>query len=321
MVALSIHVKKNWKLSLALNVAAGFLCAPLQGYAAAQDFPFPLEINEKLPLQEPIIYFRVRSPAEKDLKSYSAEVVRLALEKSKKEFGPYQYRALQEEEQLRAVRLLIAHSNINVIIEMSYDPVLYSAEDLTYIPFPVELGFMSYRACFINPKIKHDVNKVSSLAGLSPYVFGHGVGWTDTKIMRSAGLNVFEQSSIEGLYRMVASGRIDFFCRSIAEVVREMRSHSNVASLMIDDRFLLNYNMPRFFFVNKKNTALRKRLEAGLLASYKDGSLLALWRKNYQPAINAMRVNQRLVFRIDNPVPAEIDDSYKSFYYDFAAPQ
>lgn len=310
-----VRVKKLPSIWLALCAAAGLMYSGLPCYALDSNSPPKSPARATAPAT--LIHFRIRAPEERMLTSYSAETLRLALEKTQTEFGPFQLEALQEKEPLRAIRLLLERADQNIIVEASYDPALYSAINLSFVPFPIDLGLMGYRACFINPNIKPNMSKVTRLADLSPYVFGHGIGWTDTKIMRLAGLQVTEQSNIEGLYRMVASGRIDFFCRSIAEAVNEMSTHRNITHLTVDERFLLNYNMPRFLFVNKQNTVLQTRVEQGLLTAFKDGSLIALWHKHYQPAIDTLGIKQRLIFKINNSMPAELNDGYKAYYYNF----
>jgi len=50
-------------------------------------------------------------------------------------------------------------------------------------------------------------------------------------------------------------------------------------------------------------------------SSYEDGSLLKLWDKFYAPNLTFVKLENRLIFKIDNPYIEDLDKSYEQFIY------
>jgi len=71
---------------------------------------------------------------------------------------------------------------------------------------------------------------------------------------------------------------------------------------MLDD-FLLHYDFPMYFFVNKKNTRLANQIEFGLRKALKDGSWLE-WMKQQPmmaPLFPLTKWQDKRYYRLANP--------------------
>ena len=233
---------------------------------------------------------------------YSTELLRLALEKTRKEYGDYRMQAIPPRNYARALKAAVDDAYPNLMIETSYEQALTHHAKLDFINFPMDLGVLGYRVCFINPKLKASGKKINTLEQLRQYTFAHGVGWADTTIFRHNGLKVQEIDNYEGIFLMIISGRVDFFCRGVNEVLGEIEQFSNLKELTIDEQFLLVYPLPRFFYFNNKNTLAKERITLGLQRAYADGSLQALWKANFEPSLALVNLTQRKVIRMENPL-------------------
>jgi hypothetical protein len=241
---------------------------------------------------------------------YSTELLRLALEKTRKEYGDFTLRPIPPRNYARALKAAVDDAYPNLIIETSYEQALTHHAKLDFINFPMDLGVLGYRVCFINPKLKASDKKIESLEDLRQYTFAHGVGWADTIIFRHNGLNVQEIDNYDGMFLMVIGGRIDFFCRGVNEILGEMEQFSQLKELSIDEQFLLIYPLPRFFYLNGKNKLAKKRIELGLQRAYADGSLQALWKANFLPSLELVNLAQRKVIRLENPLLGNLEMSF-----------
>jgi len=233
---------------------------------------------------------------------YSTELLRLALEKTRKEYGDYRMQAIPPRNYARALKAAVDDAYPNLMIETSYEQTLAHHAKLDFINFPMDLGVLGYRVCFINPKLKASGKKIETLEQLRQYTFAHGVGWADTIIFRHNGLKVQEIDNYEGLFLMVIGGRVDFFCRGANEILGEIEQFSNLKELTIDEQFLLVYPLPRFFYLNSKNKLAKERIALGLQRAYADGSLQALWKANFAPSLALVNLPQRKVIRLENPL-------------------
>lgn len=245
---------------------------------------------------------------------YSTELLRLALEKTRKEYGAFTLRPIPPRNYTRALKAAVDDTFPNLIIETSYEQALTHHAKLDFINFPMDLGVLGYRVCFINPKLKASGKKIESIEDLRQYTFAHGVGWADTIIFRHNGLKVQEIDNYDGMFLMVIGGRVDFFCRGANEILGEMEQFSQLKELTIDEQFLLIYPLPRFFYLNGKNKLAKKRIELGLQRAYADGSLQALWKANFLPSLELVNLAQRKAIHLENPL---LDDLDVSFVPDF----
>lgn len=254
-----------------------------------------------------------RSPYEPGDKHhiYSTELLRLALEKTRKEYGGFTMQPIPPRNYARALKAAVDEAYPNLIIETSYEQTLTHHAKLDFINFPMDLGVLGYRACFINPKLKASGKKIESLEDLRQYTFAHGVGWADTIIFRHNGLRVQEIDNYDGMFLMVIGGRVDFFCRGVNEILGEMEQFSHLKELTIDEQFLLIYPLPRFFYLNIKNKLAKERIELGLRRAYADGSLQALWKSNFQPSLTMVNLAKRKIIRLENPLLAGFEMSFE----------
>ncbi len=247
---------------------------------------------------------------------YDIEILRLALEKTRPTYGDYELRGLPATNYARLLHSLIQNTHPNLVLEISYDKKLEQSHGLTFINFPIDLGIIGYRVCFVNPAVKEPIKQAQTLEELKKYTIGQGVGWADIAILRHNGFNVIEVSSYVSLFKMVAGGRFDLLCRGANELMEEFEQYKEIGKLTYDESFVLVYRMPRFFYLNANNPLLKKRIEEGLLIAYNDGSLLELWRKENQLSIDFANMRNRKVFYLDNPMIRDLPRDYAQYFVD-----
>lgn len=248
--------------------------------------------------------------------AYNTELITLALEKSKAKYGPYK---LVEIPPMNTARLLYTtNTNIypNFLTEISYLDALTNNTDITYIDFPVDLGITGYRVCFINPAIKDEVKKVTSVNQLKKYTIGQGIGWADSAILRHNGFRVVEIQSYDSMFKMVAAGRIDLYCRGINELKKEYDAYRYITRLTYDESFVLAYALPRFYYLGAANKEAKERMETGLRMAYNDGSLLKLWHKHNDANLEFVKLKNRKIFKLENPYIKKLPKDFGKYYFD-----
>lgn len=252
---------------------------------------------------------------------YDIELLRLVLDKTRPAYGDYQLQALPVASFPRLLHSLRNDTYPNLVLEISYDKALEESGELSYIRFPIELGIIGYRVCFVNPEVKDKVSQVTRLEQLRQFTIGQGSGWADIRILRHNGFSVTEVSNYTSLFKMVANGRFDLLCRGANELPMEYAQYQYIPKLTYNETFALVYPMPRFFYLNSKHQRLKQRLEEGLKTAYADGSLLALWRKHNLANVELMQLAKRKVFHLDNPLLGSLPKDYEDYLYNpFSTP-
>lgn len=252
---------------------------------------------------------------------YTIALTKLALEKTRVSYGDFRVQTIPATTRPRSLANLANNVFPNALIETGYDEKLTESGRLAFINFPVDGGIVGYRVCFVSPAIKLAISNNLSLEQLRKYNFGQGANWGDNIILRHNGFKVSEFSSYDGLFKMVAVGRIDFFCRGANEIVSEKNIFADIKNLVMDDSFVLVYPLPRFFYLNSANKLLHERMSVGLKVAYEDGSFARLWREYYKADVNSLKLNQRIVFHLENPLLKNISADYQRYAIDPLASQ
>ncbi len=227
------------------------------------------------------------------------EILRLALQKTNEDFGPYELlpsnpdmtesRLLQELEDGRRID----------VIWSSTSPE--KEKKLLPIRIPLRKGILGYRISFIYKHRQNFFRGVNTLQDLQELRIGQGIGWGDVEIYRAAGI-IVEQSTYENLFKMVNSNRFDLFPRGISEIYSEYQLYGQEnPNLHIDDHLLIYYPWPYYYFTSRNDRDLANRLETGLWRMIEDGTFDEIFFKYNRESILRAKLSDRHLISIENP--------------------
>ena len=243
------------------------------------------------------------------------EILQLALKKTESEYGPFELRSstlkmnrlryLSELERGRTIN--IAWSSTSVEMESRFLP----------LRIPLRKGILGYRIALIAQENQALIDQVKSIEDLKKLTIGQGLGWLDVQLYEANGIKV-EQAKYGNLFRMTTYKRFDLFPRGINEIFSEYALHSKEnPTLAIEKNLLIYYPWPYYFFFNKNDVALRKRIELGLRKMIKDGSFDAIFIKYNGDAIKQANLPGRRLIQIKNnllPKETPLDDATLWFH-------
>ncbi len=245
---------------------------------------------------------------------YEIELLRLSLEKTVSDFGAYSMQGAAKMNQARSKASVRQNRYTNLIRTFGYQKDFEYDYNVSYIPFPIHLGLVGYRVCFIPDAIQQQLSDVKTSDDLLKFLHGQGKSWADVAILRYNGFKVTEIAEYESLFKMTAAGRIHLFCRGVNEVMYEYNNYKDMEGLALDRAMVIFYPMPRFYYTHKSNTEAIKRISVGLQRAYDDGSLLALWEKHYRESINFVQLKGRRFFYFDSPFTQSIEFDYMKYF-------
>lgn len=232
---------------------------------------------------------------------YTWQVLRTALERTRKEYGDFEMKAtsrMSESRQIHEMKSAALH--INTMILPSRNTLL---NVLVPVRIPVDRGLLGFRVFLIRAEDQPRFDAINSLEALRAITIGQGFDWVDLKILGDAGLQVESGPSYEGLFSMLMARRFDAFSRSITEADHELAERkAQMPDMAIEKHLLLYYPMPAYFwFPNTADGKLRaKRVETGLMAMIADGSLKRMFFNKYGSVIQKLNIKQRRLIRIEN---------------------
>ena len=267
------------------------------------------------PLRASDVFTHISPESERDQRTlYFRDLLQLALEKTRDSFGDYELRAAPPMNRIRLRQVLQTNFYPNFFAVDTPQPD--SGEALDYVRFPVELGILGYRICFVSPQQAKAIAGVTRFEQLKQYQNVQGRGWQDAAILRAAGLQVLEVDSYERLFKLVARGRADLFCRGANELFTELEQHRDVVGLTVEPHIALHYPFLHLFYTYKGNQTGLRRIQAGLKLAWQDGSLQQLWLRYFKPSLDQARLHERQLFELPNPLLKGIDFDYDAYHYD-----
>lgn len=234
-----------------------------------------------------------------DLKQhYYIDVLKLALEESKDEYGDYTLQAVP-------VEMTQGHTSIMVELEHGLDVTwrMTSAkaeQRMLAVYIPLLKGLMGHRIFIIRADEQARFPKDISLAQLSTMIAGQGHDWPDNEILIHNNLKVVTGAGYT-LLEMLEKQRYDYFPRALHEPWVEIGGKEG---FIVEQNIMLQYPAPLYFFVNKKNTALRNRIYAGLSKAVENGKFDELFHQHpiTKNTLALAKVKDRKIFKFHNPL-------------------
>jgi ABC-type amino acid transport substrate-binding protein len=177
----------------------------------------------------------------------------------------------------------------------------YEAEFLA-IPFPIYRGMLGWRLAIVKQENVDLFKHVKTLSDLKKFTAGQVTLWSDTAILEANGLPVVKEHSFSNLFRMLEADRFDYFPRGIHEPWLEVQREAAL-NLVVEPYVVLQYRVPFYFFVSKRNTALAAHIHTQLEAMLADGSFDRIFYANSEVkmAIEKSNLKQRVVISLENP--------------------
>lgn len=198
----------------------------------------------------------------------------------------------------RAFDLMNARQGIDVMFgSASKDRI---AENRA-VPFPLMRGLMGMRVALVRKEGINTLQHVYTQSALARLRVGQFATWSDTEVLRANQFNVEAGSDLDGLYQMLARGRIDYFPRSVLEVQQNQQQYQHLG-LQIDPHILLYYPTAVYFYVAKENKTLADTLLCGLEQAQQDGNLDQLFEQYYGGLLQQLQIDKRRVFTLHNPL-------------------
>lgn len=244
---------------------------------------------------------------------YDERIVALALNASLEKYGPFTLERAPQMSRKRAVASIVRNkypNSVRLLFPRFVDP----ATSLQSIRFPVYLGALSHRVCFINGKNRMRFSGITSVKQLEPFTFGMGMGWADADVLRSNNLNVTFFQGYASIFKMLEAERIDLFCRGLHEVKQEVEAFKFLPNVELAETFSINYPMIVTFYTNKKNKKLVERLEYGFYKAFDEGKVQALWEEEFGEAVKYVNFQNRTHLFLDSQLNNYVNFNYLKFF-------
>jgi len=192
---------------------------------------------------------------------------------------------------------------------------------LNPVRIPIDRGLLGWRLLLINQDEQRRFSQIDSISELKKLSAGQGHDWPDTQILKAEGFTITTNPNYAPLFPMLRLKHIDYFPRSLAEIQREVNSHS-LDGFTIEKNILLHYPSALYFFVSYENKLLHDRLTQCLTEMTTSGDLKRLFYQYYGSDIENAHLDQRKLFEVPNPLlPPETPLHNEQLWYKISEPR
>lgn len=235
---------------------------------------------------------------------YTYDLLQLVIDATKADFGEA---SLQVSDLImsrnRIFRALQEGETINVIAEASN---LQWNKQLIPIKIPIRKGIQGFRIFIIKKENVSRLAQITSLAQLTALDTGSGSQWSTKVAMQQAGFKIIESNQYDSLFNMLLKGRFITFGRGVNEVFQEVEQfNQQYPDLVVDESIMLHIPLATYYYVSPNKPRLAQRIQIGLQRIIDNGQFDQLFYQRHCDFLIKSKLNQRLVFKIDNPFISE----------------
>lgn len=256
-------------------------------------------------------------------RAYQSDLLDLALEKSRAEFGDYVIHYYDNDLSVPRIKLMVqSGTDINVSFATEWNVDEADKNKVILLDFPVLKGLIGLRELIIHQDSTKKIENITTHEQLYKLSAGLVEAWPDTEILRSNNLKVISADRFENLFKMLSHKRFDYLPLSILESESSLIdfNHAN-SDLHTSDHTAIYYPLSMFIAVNAEQPRLAKRLQRGLELATQDGSFDALFNAYFSGFIFTIEENQFTTFVMQNPTLSQADNdritkAFKSTFKD-----
>lgn len=245
---------------------------------------------------------------------YRWKLLDLALSRTVASDGPYKLTPYPDEVTQNRGMQLLQNGEIDVIALGTN-----AEREVSMRPVKIDIlrGIVGFRIFVIRASDQNRFAALEAGALRKNLTFGLNSQWADLPILIGNGFTVETSPSYENLFEMLATGRFDAFPRGLNEAGRELAERKkSYPQLALEQTKALYFPYPIYFWVNKKNPALARRIERGLKLALADNSFRKLFETYHAAEIAAMKKEKRQVLRLDSPIlPAGAEQPDTSWWW------
>jgi hypothetical protein len=205
---------------------------------------------------------------------YFEEALKLALAKTEAAYGKLDIKYYTFSTGLERQHAILKTNGGLDLIWSASTPL--REEKMLAIKFNLLRELSDYRLLLIRKEDKEKFAAVRYLSDLRKFKAGVVGEWQDTKIFQMNNMPFVTAWGYEPMFKMLADKRFDYILRGPQEIWPELEQHKNLP-IMAEEKLLVSYELPVYFFVHPKNEKLAVRIKKGLELAQKDGSLKTLF--------------------------------------------
>lgn len=247
------------------------------------------------------------------LRLYLANVLKLTLDKTVAEYGPYELVYLEEFMSSNRLKL---ETEKGALLDLLFSPHwngrYVDSSKVIPVEFPVLNGMLGLRDLITTQQARAHIKEKGNPQNFGELTAGLGEKWIDVDILTGNQIPVIEAHNFGALFPMLMHGRFDYIPLSTLEAHTTLANQREIhPELTLSRDVSLFYALPFYLYVHAGKPQLAERLHKGVQIALQDGSLQQLFDRHFHYVWTELKVQKRKLIVLKNPL---ISDERNEFY-------
>lgn len=254
----------------------------------------------------PMVVSYHRDDANDTQNRYQFDLIEMALEITRAEFGDYVLRPYSGAPTAKRQSILLSQGKL-MNIQWASPGTPIAQADVTVIPVNILHGLLGLRLCLVNREQLPRFANIHSLDDLRQIRIGQGQDWTDTLIYKLNGVPLLEAVGLPQLFPILATRRFDCLALGANELlVKYAEQQETYPEMVIEPGLLLYYDFPTYLYVSRRHPQLAERITLGLQKLQASGADEQLFWRYFARKLAPLNLDKRRIICLKSPyLPAE----------------
>jgi hypothetical protein len=237
------------------------------------------------------------------LRLYLTDVLKLTLEKTTQEYGPFELQYFNESISANRSKLETQKGlRIDLLFSPDWRGHFLDPSKVIAVEFPVLNGMLGLRNLITTDETRARLDKVESMMSFKQLVAGMGP-WIDAQILAANQIEVVEAQTFDALFPMLMHGRFDYVPLSMLDAHTTLTTRKiDFPGIVIHREISVFYPLPFYLYINARNPQLAERLRKGVEVALADGSIDNLFSQHFFYVRPELQGKKRKLVVLHNPL-------------------
>jgi hypothetical protein len=245
------------------------------------------------------------------LRLYLTDVLKLVLDKTTDQYGPYELQYFSETMSANRSKLETEKGmRLDLLFSPHWRGHFVDPNKVIPVEFPALNGMLGLRNLIALDETWQRLEKNANLQNFKQLVAGMGA-WIDVEILVANNIRVVEAQTFDAMFPMLMRGRFDYIPLSVLDADTALTTRKiEYPGLSLNRDISLFYPLPFYLYVNAQKPDLAERLQKGVQIALADGSIDALFNQHFFYVRPELQTKKRKLVVLHNPLISEEQNAF-----------
>ena len=254
-----------------------------------------------------------KSPIRQD---YELDILHCLLTATEKEFGQFTLHNDVTDYPLAKDEGNVFNIGTGILVTVAGN-TKFAQHKKIVIPQAISKGLLGYRLLIIKQDKRDKFQQINTAKQMQQLTAGIPATWADADLFRANNYTVCEKGVFSEIFQRLKNNDCDYVALGANEIEQAFTEMAEpLGDLIIEPSLMLYYPFPLVFYLNPQQVELAARVKVGLQYIINNGQLDAIFQQYNSNIVDRLRLKQRKIFNLNNPILPQTMDNFSSSLLD-----